>query len=376
MDIALLDPDLHTNAGHHLDLNLKILRELKRRGHRVSVFAHQKLDARTAGLLKSADRVTPLFRVSAYRNPSLIEPGLIPAFFDPLSGCLAHFIDGAKAIAEDLKTLKHFDLRLWPSLSASHLLACSDASPATRTSGCIHAEPDFGMHSGSTFWRYAFSRAMDAELPFSLGVHTPELASVYAAICPEFPPGLWPSFVDGIATPAPRNEMTRIGFFGHQQRHEKGYNLISPIVAKLLELGYQVVLQDSGASLRPSSHERLEVVGPVEDLGEQIRRCDLVVVPYHAEAYRIKGSGIVWEAIANGIPVVAPDKTAPGNLIASLGCGRLFGEFSAESILVAIRSLHADYLLVRSLAQIAARRWSGRNGIRPLVDQLLFTECR
>lgn len=375
MDIALFDPDLHTSAGHHPDLDLKIIRELKRRGHRVSVFAHQKLDARAADLLQVADQVNPVFQVSAYRNPSLIEYGLIPAFFDPLSGSLAHFIDGAKIVAEHLKALNKFDLWLWPSLSAIRLLACADTRPAARISGCIHVEPDFAMHAGNTFWRYAFSRAMAAEASFNLGVPTAELAVVYAAICPEFPPGLRPSYIDGVATAAAPNGMTRIGFFGHQQRHEKGYNLISPIVAKLLEHGYQVVLQDSGASLPPSSHERLEIIGPVADLGEQIRRCDLVVVPYLADTYRIKGSGIVCEAIANGIPVVAPDKTSPGNLVASLGCGRLFGEFSVDNILGAIGLVHADYLSVRSLAQTASRRWAGRNGIRRLVDQLLL-ECR
>lgn len=220
MDIALLDPDLHTSAGHHLDVDLKILREVKRRGHRVSVFAHQKLDTRTADLLRSADRVSPLFRVSAYGSPSLTEPSLFPAFFDPLSGSLAHFIDGAKAIAEDPETLKDFDLWLWPSLSASRLPACADASPATRTSGCIHVEPDFGMQVGSTFWRYAFCRAMDAELAT----------------------GLWPFFVYGVAAPAPRNGTARIGFLGRRQRHEKGCNPISPIVAKLLE---QALVKDA-----------------------------------------------------------------------------------------------------------------------------------
>ncbi|MCK9202613.1 MAG: glycosyltransferase [Gallionella sp.] len=376
MDIALLDPGLHSSAGHHLDLDIKIVRELKQRGHRVSVFAHKKLDARAADQLKSADRVTPLFRVTPYRTPVLIEPGLVPAFFDPLSGSLSLFIDGAKAVAEDLGAVKGFDLWLWPSLFASHLLACADASPATRVSGCIHVEPEFNLKNGQTFWRYAFSRAMDVGLPFNAGILTPELASAYATVCPEFPPQLWPCFFDGVVPPQQRNKMTRIGFFGHQQRQEKGYNLISPIVAKLLESGYQVLLQDSGGSISPSTHERLEVLGHVEDLGQQIRRCDLVVAPYHPAAYRIRGSGIVWEALANGIPLVVPDQTSPGNLIAALGCGRLFGEFSTESILDAIRTVHADYRVVSSLAHVAAQRWADHQGISRFVDQLLSTERR
>jgi glycosyltransferase involved in cell wall biosynthesis len=100
------------------------------------------------------------------------------------------------------------------------------------------------------------------------------------------------------------------------------------------------------------------------------------VVPYQPQGYRIKASGIVWEAIANGTPLVAPDKTAPGNLIASLGCGRLFGEPSTESILGAIRTVHADYRIVSSLAHVAARRWADRHGIQPFVDRLLSAENR
>ena len=376
MDIALLDPGLYNSAGHHLDLDLKIITELKRRGHRVSVFAHEKLDGGTANLLQSADGVTPLFRVSPYRDAALIEPRLVPPFFDPLSGSLSFFIDGAKSVAEDLKTVKGFDLWLWPTLFASHLLACADTSPPTRIAGCIHFEPELTLLNGQAFWRYAFSRAMDAGLPFSAGVLTPELASVYATVCPELPPQLWPCFVGSDVPPPQHNKMERIGFFGQQKRNEKGYNLIAPVVAKLLEYGYQVLLQDSGGTFPPSTHERLEVLGRIEDLGQQIRRCDLVVVPYQPQGYRIKASGIVWEAIANGTPLVAPDKTSPGNLIAALGCGRLFGEASTESILGAIRAVHADYRVVSSLAHAAARRWSDRHGIRPFVDQFLSAERR
>lgn len=373
MDIALLDPGLHNATGHHLDLDLEIVRELKSRGHRVSVFAHQKLDALAANLLQSADGVTPLFRVSPYRDAALIEPELVPAFFDPISGSVSFFIDGAKSVAEDLKTVKGFDLWLWPTLFASHLLACAEASPATPVSGCIHFEPELTLLNGQAFWRYAFSRTMDAGLPLNAGVTTAELAAVYATVCPESPPQLWPIFFDGVVPPPQRSKMARIGFFGQQKRKEKGYNLISPVAAKLLEYGYQVLVHDSGGSFPPSTHERLEVIGRIEDLGQQIRRCDLIVVPYYPQGYRIKGSGIVWEAIANGIPVVAPDKTSPGNLIAALGCGRLFGEFSTESILDAIRIVHAEYRVVSSLAHVAAQRWAGHQGIRPFVDRLLST---
>jgi len=374
MDIALLDPGLQNSAGHHLDLDRKVVAELKRRGHRVSVFAHRKLDAEAAAQLKQADAVTPLFRISPYRTPALIEPEFVPRFFDPLAGSLSLFIDGAKAVAEDLGTVRNFDYWLWPSLFVSHVLACADASPAVPVAGCIHVEPEFNLLNGQAFWRYGFARAMDAGLPFHAGVLTPELAAAYAAICPESPPQLWPAFFDGIVPPPQRTGITRIGFFGQQQRPEKGYSVISPIVAKLLEIGYQVILQDSGGSISPGTNERLEILGHVEDLGEQIRRCDLVVVPYHPRGYRIRGSGIVWEAIANGIPLVAPDKTAPGALIAALGCGRLFGEFSAEAILEAIRVARAEYRSISSLAHLAAQRWAGRQGIHPFVDRLLSTE--
>ena len=138
--------------------------------------------------------------------------------------------------------------------------------------------------------------------------------------------------------------------------------------------GVVIVLQDSSGLIQPGTQEGLEILGHVEDLGEQIRRCDLVVVPYHEDAYRIRGSAIVWEAIANGVPLVAPDRTSSGNLIAALGCGRLFGEFSTESIVNTIRLVHAQYRVASSLAQVAARRWSDHHGIRRYVDRLLAAE--
>lgn len=371
MHIALLDPGLNDCAGHHLDLDRKIVGELKSRGHRVSVFAHGKIDAQAVALLDGADSVTPLFRTSPYRNPALIEPNLINATFDPLSGGLAHFIDGAAIIAQDLKAVRDFDLWLWPSFYASHLLACADSSPSARISACIHVEPSFESAMGQSFWRYAFTRALAVNLQLRAGVHTPELAAAYSTLCPELPTQLWPIFVDGIAAPHGRNQMHTIGFFGQQKRHEKGYNLISPLVTKLLEYGYQVVVQDSGCSFQPSDHDRLEILGRVEDIGQHIRGCDLIAVPYHPEAYRFKGSGIVWEAIANGVPVVVPEKSSLGNLIATLGCGRQFGEFSTEAVLTAIRMVHAEYSVIGTLAQAAAQRWAGVHGIRRFVDCLI-----
>jgi glycosyltransferase involved in cell wall biosynthesis len=315
--------------------------------------------------------VHPHFRVPTYREPGLMDRSMLEKAFDPRAGLMFQFIDGARLLAEDMDRIGSFDAWIWPSLNPAQLLACARAQSPRPVAGCIHTEPGFDSPADGTFWRYAFVTAIDAGLEFRSGALTPELALAYTMICPEAPTRQLPSYFDAAAEICPRSGLQRIGFFGHQQRGEKGHGLLSVIIPKLLDQGYQVLLHDSSAMPLSGKHERLEVLGYEEDLGIQMRRCDLIVVPYQAESYRQRGSGIVWEAIANGIPLVAPERTAPGHLIGALGCGCLFGEASVDAILGAIRQAHAVYTTLAIQATTANRRWAEAQGIGPFIDRLL-----
>jgi len=50
----------------------------------------------------------------------------------------------------------------------------------------------------------------------------------------------------------------------------------------------------------------------------------LFVAPYKPDWYRYNMAGIVMESLCCGVPIVAPEGSSPGNLVASLGAGTTF----------------------------------------------------
>ncbi len=85
--------------------------------------------------------------------------------------------------------------------------------------------------------------------------------------------------------------MRRIGFFG-QQRGEKGVGILPPLVELLLDAGYEVVLHDSKGRLDIGVRPNLTTLGYLDDIVQEIARCDLVVTPYDPVQYHFRLSGI------------------------------------------------------------------------------------
>ena len=373
--VALLDPGLAGVAGHHLDLDLRLIAELKRRGYATTVYSHQAISGEAARRVSAVARLVPIFANSPYRMPALLQPDVSERAFDPITGAIAHPLDIANRVEQELKTVSGHDWWLWPSLSSPLLLASARCSPDVPVRGYIHVEPEFGTPLGRELWRYAFT-SFGPGIDLRMGVPTPELAAAYAGIFAERRAELWPTFCGAPTIPRLRTEMRLLGFFGHQERTEKGLALIETLTGKLLCENYEVLLQNSGESWRPRQDGLLTVAGFVDDLGIPIGKCDLVIAPYNPVAYATKGSGIVWEAIASGAVVVAPADSSPGRLVGKFGSGVLFDEFNPTAILAAVNLARKCFPELAAAAFAAAVNWNQGNGIAQLVDAMLPTTVR
>lgn len=361
----ILDPGLIAPGGHHLDYDLRIAGELKARGIDAHLYAHADVQPAVLERLRPVVPVTPLFRASPYTATVPVPAG---------GGPRARHAADARATAEDLAGLPaaagatHW---IWPSLYAAQLEACARHAPAAAIAACIHVEPDFRDPAGTDRWREAFAAACPIGARVQVGVMVPTLQAAYGPLAGDVPIGLLPIGHDGFPPAAPRSRLRRIGFFG-LQRGGKGAAIVPSLAAALAGAGYEVVVHDSGGHLdagpRIPGVTRLDYV---PDLPAAIARCDLVVAPYDPVAYRTKGSGIAWEAVASGVPVVVPAGTAPGSWIASLGAGVLFREYSAGAVLDAVRLAADGYAGIAAAAFAAARGWPGRHGTGPLVSALL-----
>ena len=361
MRISLLDPGLSSREGHHLEWSLRIVEELTSLGHGVEVFASAHVTRRVVESFSGRASVSPLFRVDPYIDPRQI---------DPVAGEISFLLDGASALAKDLSQIGKYDLWLWPSLFAPQLYACSLAAPAARIAGCIHLEPGFQALNGRIWWRYAFLCVERAKLRANIGVTTPLLEEEYAPLTATGRIECFPVPHDGAPTVIRKAGVTRIGFFGDQQLR-KGRTLIPALVTRLLQDGFQVVLHDSGDRVRAENTPGLTVLGYLPCLADEIAKCDLVIVPYDPTQYRLMGSGIVWDAIASGVPVIVPADTGPGLLVNETGAGKTISVVSIDAICRAIADVQQNYEQISIAAFEASQHWRTTQGVKAFVAAML-----
>jgi hypothetical protein len=108
-----------------------------------------------------------------------------------------------------------------------------------------------------------------------------------------------------------------------------------------------------------------------KDIAVPIAECDLVVLPYDVQNYRARGSGILMECLALGVPVAAPLGTLPGRIIEQFAVGPLFTETRVGPIHQAIKVADRNYGMFAANAHRAAQNFGKRNGVAHFAEALL-----
>jgi glycosyltransferase involved in cell wall biosynthesis len=361
MQINLMDPGLVQFAGHHFDIDLRVARALREDGHDVHVYAHRVAADPVVSELSAVAPVTRLFRAGPYEYPNRQ---------DPVAGELLVYNQHSSALAKDLRSVREADLWLWPSIFAPQLHACAIAARGVPVAGCVHTDVrSEEWPSGPMFWRHALLSLQWMKIPLRLGAIEPEHRYGYLPLTTDDRFECFPIPHEGRRRSGVGKELSTIGFLGHQ-RQEKGTALLSDLIRRLLEEGHRVVLQDSGNRNLLQPHPNLVRTGFVPDIAELIAQCDLVVLPYDPDRYRTKGSGILWESLATGVPVVAPFGTAPGRWIEATGAGTLFSRAGADSIMDAIRAAKDRFEAITEAATKVAQRWPSEHGTKQFARAL------
>ena len=361
MKINLLDPGLYGTHGHHLEWDLRVVEELRRLGHDVVVYSNAGIGQEAAAAVAGLAPLARHFRFSPYGYAEQV---------DRVAGELILFLDGAALIAQDLRTVRDADTWMWPSIFSSQLYACTLLGSTTPMSGCVHVEPAFMASSGPVWWRFAFLKAHQARLRMNIGVGGPMLQKEYAPLTAVGQIRCFPAAHDGAPSGHAKTALRKIGFFGHQ-RDVKGVGILPTLVPRLLKDRHEVVVQDSGNLVRADAMPGLTVLGYVPSLAREIARCDLVVVPYDPVTYRARESGIVWDAISSGVPVVVPAGTASSALVQSTGAGTTFPGSSAEQVYEAIKAAERDFDQISAAAFAACLKWRETRGVKHFVAAML-----
>lgn len=352
--INLCDPGLIGVSGHHFDLAMKMAKWLTERGYDLRVFSHVSASEEVRNAISAIAPVQPLFRASPYDNPMR---------YDPYAGELMLYQAQSRVLAQDLSALPIADLWLWPTLTAAQVKACALVKPQAKIAGCVHMPIVSDEYpSGQIWWRDALLAAKRASLAVRLGAIEPEHRYQYLPLTTDGIFHVYPTYFDGITASKPRSELRTVGFFGHQ-RGEKGAALAPSLAEKLLEAGYNVILHDSSERLRLKKLPGLTILGFVPDLTVEIAKCDLVVLPYEPARYKYKASGLLMDALASGVPVVAPFDTAPGRWIDKTKAGTQFVNLQVDSVMQAIEEARTDFSKISQAAYDNSLNWKSKYGL-------------
>lgn len=361
MKINILDSGIIERLGHHFDYCMKLARHYSNAGMDVHVYGGVQMTAQTEAEFGKYGSISKLFRLRPYQ-PS--------RSYDYYGGEIHQHHVEAESVAEDLEKARPADLWIWPSLWAHEVQACAQARIAGNIVGCVHADP--GVESRSVeaqLWRSSLLNAAANGVRLTLSAHEGELRHRFAAIYPGAKFAIIPHPVEGSAPAEPRAGLKRIGFLGHQ-RVNKESPAKAKLLAKLIDDGFAVTYQNSSNSKSPDV-PGVDILGYVEDLAVPIADCDLVVLPYDVEFYAARGSGILAQSLALGVPTIAPYGTLPGRTIENFGVGPLSVGNAAGAIYQAINLARRAYPTYAINAQRAAQIFCKHNGVAKFAQAYL-----
>jgi hypothetical protein len=357
MHVSIMDPGLARKTGHHFDQAFRIARALKALGHAVEV--HATATASAAAELRGAFATldVPLHGTFADGYYFRAPPG---------EDGWDYWQRRATAICESLARLAPTDVAFWPSLSPSHFLAMVRVAHGRRIIGGLDGYINFTTPLGAEL--LGSGRAMAQRLAgrLDLGTYDRFMADVYRPILAGLAIRRLPVPYDGVRSP-PSARIRRVGFFGYQRR-ERGADLIPEIADGLVRRGLKMTIQDSSGTIAmKKAHPDISILGFVDDFPRALAACDLIVWPSDPEHYVAKTSGVVWEAIASGRPVVVPSGCLPAQIAFHDGAATFFHQPTATSVLRGIDEAIENYPALCRRAEAQASRWHAAEGTERLA---------
>lgn len=361
------------------------------RGWPTAVFGTQRMDRAPLGL-----EIRRHFAVSAYAN-----------LRGPLEQELRRTNDATLTDARrlPLDEIAEYAVVLVPTLTARVALGLArwaaelPGSFASRVAMVLMFQPGWGgdgalVEAEATVYREAF--AVLAGLPagrVALFAETAPMAQLFESLgAPAVRVLPWPVMMAGPTSTGVWPEghgPARVACLG-DAKPERGVGMLPGVVRSVAAAhpGTRFVMQAHwwGGTAHAAEAERvfaeLGALGPAlrvlagelspEVYAAVLHGSDIVLLPYDAEAYRDRGSGVFAEAAAAGRVMVLPAGTWMADEAARWGLGfTVFDRFDAACIGGALSRAvgHKDELLAR--ASSAACAWRADRSPRRFVDRLL-----
>jgi hypothetical protein len=282
---------------------------------------------------------------------------------------------GEKQFADELAKIEPAGALFFPTLFPYQLQGlCRSPNNLPPTFLVMHNAPAWHNPAGEELWRKAFEASVPFARGLRFGVFENELFLEFERLLPagEMTLTRFPIPHDGV-TPRPRTELSIVGILGHQ-RSTKGLGRLQSNVERLTQLGFRVIVQDSHeTSLQELSpgNPAVSRYGYIDELPSLINECDALLLDYDTEMYRRGGSGIAWEAIACGVPLIVPTGTTMSMLVEKYRCGLKFGQSDREGAFRALQKARENYVELAGNALLASKKFRSMHGTARFVDYLL-----
>lgn len=401
MRLIYADPGLVFYGGHHAPVCERVVAHARARGIQTIVVCSTIISDKVRERLSAL----ALLRVP----PNRFTDG------DPYCGFMSAYFANAQTTAEDLAKIPDVtsgDIVLFPSAEGPHLLGLAEwlakfpvgAAPSVVVNLSFEPGLEPALENGKRVWftrdprvdpraatyRHAARALKSMHFPkLHFVTEPPEWADAYSQLLMRRVHLLPAMPFDGPKTLFLRGRRKHITIMtvGYQTAH-KGFRLIPEVFAGLLRRPeplrlvahnsnpgsqYTVPADDAIAALA-ARHDHIIADNRVLDAETYqalLDAADILLAPYDAMNFRTAMSGVVTEAIANGIPVVVPADSTMAAEAQNFSTGSTFAEFNAPSVLAATERIldHFDDYAARALA--GAERWKKERGCGRFLDEIL-----
>ena len=147
----------------------------------------------------------------------------------------------------------------------------------------------------------------------------------------------------------------------------------TPVIRYVEERDPKGIWKDEVASLRG----RAEVLEGFLEPGafrNMLKKSDVVILPYDAEKFRARPSGLLADALLAAKPVITLKESWLGNRVEKYDCGVVLNSPSPDAVLKALMDIRRNYGYYAQMARRAGEDYLRSNSWADLVRSILMTD--
>lgn len=357
----IVDPGMTIHLGHHRAINMAIASGMRARGYEVRVWVHQAYRVPAQEKALDGIEVIPCFSVSPY---AVFKANDV----NELTQRHGH---AAKLFLNEINQLNLTGMVHISNLFASQFLGLS-ALKNIKLSACVHHHPSRYSVHGETLWIQAWTAAGKKLNSMKILVVEPQMVNEIDR-CTDTKKGvvLAPFPLPAPCQLKPQDSSKRIGILGGMRR-EQGLNFLEPTIDAINSFDYEVLLHDvKGVFSDKFKSKNVQLVGYSEKFSDVLAKCEAVLLNYDPVAYRFMGSGVWWEAAANGIPTLYSRGTAMSTNARHYGFGLSFVYGDQSSVVDTMATYVQHHETIHKNSKIIAQKLRAEHGLSRYLDHLI-----